>query len=112
MRRTVTRLGMKVASTTRIRRTTRRFGSIKGDCVAYTGITANGAVRMFNRVSRKAKLFASDGVAESGFTRRVSASVAKRMTSRSPRSRPTPTARPAPRSSASATRTSSTATRR
>ena len=31
-------------------------------------------------MSRKAKLFASDGVAESGFTRHVSASVAKRTT--------------------------------
>jgi branched-chain amino acid transport system substrate-binding protein len=80
MRRSVTRLGMKVASTTAIGRSTRRFGSIKGDCIAYTGITANGANRMFSRVSRTAKLFASDGVAESGFTRRVSASVAKRMT--------------------------------
>jgi len=80
MRRTVTRLGMKVAGTTRIKRSTRRFGAIRGDCVAYTGITANGAVRMFNRVSRRAKLFASDGVAESGFTRRVSASAAKRLT--------------------------------
>ena len=80
MRRAVARLGMKVAGTTRIRRSTRRFGSIKGDCVAYTGITANGAARMFNHVSRKAKLFASDGVAESGFTAHVSASVAKRMT--------------------------------
>jgi branched-chain amino acid transport system substrate-binding protein len=80
LRAGVRRLGMKVASTTRIKRSTRRFGSIKGDCIAYTGITANGANRMFSRVSRKAKLFASDGVAESGFTRRLSASAAKRMT--------------------------------
>jgi branched-chain amino acid transport system substrate-binding protein len=80
MRRSVTRLGLKVASTTRIRRSTRRFGAIKGDCVAYTGITANGAARMFTHVSRSAKLFASDGVAESGFTRHITASVAKRMT--------------------------------
>ena len=80
MRRTVARLGMKVASNTRIRLSTRSFRSIKGDCVAYTGITANGAVRMFGRVGRTAKLFASDGVAESGFTRRVSASAAKRLT--------------------------------
>jgi branched-chain amino acid transport system substrate-binding protein len=80
MRRSVTRLGLKVASTARIRRSTRRFGAIKGDCVAYTGITANGAARMFTHVSRSAKLFASDGVAESGFTRHITASVAKRMT--------------------------------
>jgi branched-chain amino acid transport system substrate-binding protein len=80
MRRAVARLGMKVASNTRIRRGSRRFGSIKGDCIAYTGITANGAARMFNRVSRTAKLFASDGVAESGFTSHISRSAAKRMT--------------------------------
>ena len=79
-RRAAARLGMKVASTTRIRSSTRRFGSIKGDCIAYTGVTANGAVRMFNHVSRKAKLFGSDGVAETGLTDHISASVAKRMT--------------------------------
>jgi branched-chain amino acid transport system substrate-binding protein len=71
---------MKTVSNTRIRHNTRRFGSIKGDCVAYTGITANGPARMFSHVSRKAKLFASDGVAETGFTGHVSRSVAKRMT--------------------------------
>jgi branched-chain amino acid transport system substrate-binding protein len=80
MRRAVTRLGMKVASTTPIKRGTRRFRPIKGDCVAYTGITANGAARMFKHVSRKAKLFASDGVAETGFTRHITKSIAKRMT--------------------------------
>jgi branched-chain amino acid transport system substrate-binding protein len=80
MRRTAARLGMKVSGTTRIRRGTRRFSSIKGDCIAYTGITANGATRMFNHVSRKAKLFASDGVAESDFADHITASVAKRMT--------------------------------
>jgi branched-chain amino acid transport system substrate-binding protein len=35
---------------------------------------------MFSHVSRKAKLFASDGVAESGFTHHISSSVAARMT--------------------------------
>jgi len=80
MRRAVARFGMKVASNTRIRRSSRRFGAIRGDCIAYTGITANGAARMFGRVRRTAKLFASDGVAETGFTRHISRSVAKRMT--------------------------------
>ncbi|HEY6890545.1 MAG TPA: branched-chain amino acid ABC transporter substrate-binding protein [Solirubrobacter sp.] len=80
LRRSIARLAMKVASTTRIRLGTRGFGSIKGDCIAYTGITANGAPRMFNHVSRKAKLFAGDGVAESDFTAHITASVRKRMT--------------------------------
>jgi branched-chain amino acid transport system substrate-binding protein len=54
----------------------------KADCVVYTGITANGAVRLFKDVGRalpKARLFASDGVAESGFTRHLPHSVAKRV---------------------------------
>jgi branched-chain amino acid transport system substrate-binding protein len=40
-------------------------------CVAYTGITANGAVPLFRRVAKalpRAQLFGSDGIAESGFT--------------------------------------------
>src|SRR4051794_7135423 len=45
LRASVKRLGLKVASTTRIKRSTRRFSSIRGDCIAYTGITANGARR-------------------------------------------------------------------
>jgi branched-chain amino acid transport system substrate-binding protein len=80
LRGTVARLGMKVTGTTRIRKSTRSFGSIKGNCIAYGGITANGAPRMFTHVSRTAKLFASDGVAEDGFTRHITSSVAKRMT--------------------------------
>jgi branched-chain amino acid transport system substrate-binding protein len=80
IRRTAARLGMKVTGTTRIRSSSRRFGAIKGNCVAYGGVTANGAPRMFNHVSRSAKLFADDGVAESHFIDHVSASVAKRMT--------------------------------
>jgi branched-chain amino acid transport system substrate-binding protein len=80
MRRSAARLGIKVAHTKRISKKTRRFGSLGADCVAYTGITANGAVRLFRAAPRKAQLFASDGVAESGFTGRLPSSVAKRMT--------------------------------
>jgi branched-chain amino acid transport system substrate-binding protein len=83
MRQTAARLGLNVVSTTRISRRTRSFRAIrraKPDCVAYTGITANGAVRMFRAAPHKAQLFASDGVAESGFTRRLPASAARRMT--------------------------------
>jgi branched-chain amino acid transport system substrate-binding protein len=39
-------------------------------CVAYTGITANGAVSLFRRLTRalpRARFFGSDGIAESGF---------------------------------------------
>jgi branched-chain amino acid transport system substrate-binding protein len=80
MRRSAARLGMKIAHTKRISAKTRRFGSLRADCVAYTGITANGAVRMFRAAPRNAQLFASDGVAESGFAGRLSASIARRVT--------------------------------
>ena len=78
------RLGLQVVRTVRIGARTRSFGRIRGaDCVVYTGVTANGAVRMFRSVGarlRSAQLFASDGVAESGFTRRLPASIARRVT--------------------------------
>jgi branched-chain amino acid transport system substrate-binding protein len=80
MRRSATRLGMKIAHTKRISAKTRRFGSLRADCVAYTGVTANGAVRLFRAAPRKAQLFGSDGVAESGFTGHLPASIAKRTT--------------------------------
>ena len=47
-----------------------------------TAITANGAVALFRDVGRalpKAKLFGSDGIAESGFSRHVQRSVARRL---------------------------------
>jgi branched-chain amino acid transport system substrate-binding protein len=53
----------------------------KADCFVYTGITANGAVALFRDVGRalpKAQLFGSDGIAESGFSRHVPRSVARR----------------------------------
>jgi branched-chain amino acid transport system substrate-binding protein len=40
-------------------------------CVAFAGITANGAVPLFRNLARampRAKLFGTDGIAESGFT--------------------------------------------
>jgi branched-chain amino acid transport system substrate-binding protein len=80
MRRSLARLGVKVTRTKRISERTRRFGALGADCVAYTGVTANGAVRLFRAAPRKAQLFGSDGVAESGFTERLPASVAKRVT--------------------------------
>jgi branched-chain amino acid transport system substrate-binding protein len=80
VRRSAARLGMKVAHTKRISERTRRFGSLRADCLIYTGITANGAVRLFRAAPRTAQLFASDGVAETGFTGHLPASVAKRVT--------------------------------
>jgi branched-chain amino acid transport system substrate-binding protein len=78
------RLGLQVVRSKRIGRGTRTYGSVRGaDCIVYTGITANGAVRLFNRVgasARNAQLFASDGVAESGFVGRLRTSVARRVT--------------------------------
>jgi len=57
-------------------------GLKRADCFVYTGITANGAVALFRDVGRalpKAKLFGSDGIAESGFSRHVRQSVAGRL---------------------------------
>jgi branched-chain amino acid transport system substrate-binding protein len=77
VRRTARRIGMRVVHTSR---TTSRRGLRRGiarrvrrsrpQCVAYTGITANGAVPLFRKVARalpRARLFGSDGIAESGF---------------------------------------------
>ena len=84
VRQDAARLGLQVVRTVRIGQRTRSFGRIRGaDCVVYTGVTDNGAVRMFRSAGarlRSAQLFASDGVAESGFTGRIPASIARRMT--------------------------------
>jgi len=84
VRQDAARLGLQVVRTVRIGQRTRSFGRIRGaDCVVYTGVTDNGAVRMFRSAGarlRNAQLFASDGVAESGFTRRLPASIARRVT--------------------------------
>lgn len=48
----------------------RRVRRSRAQCVAYTGITANGAVPLFRKLARalpRAQLFGSDGIAESGF---------------------------------------------
>ena len=81
-------LGLNVAATKSIRRqrsyrgVARSLKKAKADCFVYTGITANGAVALFRDVGRalpKAKLFGSDGIAESGFSRHVQRSVARRL---------------------------------
>jgi branched-chain amino acid transport system substrate-binding protein len=78
VRRNARRLGLRVAHTSRIRVRARRHRGLArrvrrsgARCVAYTGITANGAVRLFRDLVRampRAKLFGADGIAESGFT--------------------------------------------
>jgi branched-chain amino acid transport system substrate-binding protein len=68
---TAARLGLPVVANVRISR--RAPKAMKNaDCVAYTGITANGAVPLFRSRALKGKrLFGSDGVAESSFASRV-----------------------------------------
>lgn len=71
-------LGMRVVLARRIRpsaahyrRQARTVRRARADCIVFTGITANNAVQLFNDLGRavpRAKLFGSDGVAESGFT--------------------------------------------
>jgi branched-chain amino acid transport system substrate-binding protein len=75
-RRHARRLGLRivVTETVRWRYPVVRVGRIaraRPDCVAYTGITANGAVPVFidlGRRLRRARFFGSDGLAEAGFT--------------------------------------------
>ncbi len=52
----------------------------RADGVFYGGITANGAVRLWRALgrNRRLRLFAGDGVAESGFTRRIPRGAARR----------------------------------
>jgi branched-chain amino acid transport system substrate-binding protein len=70
-------LGMSIVLARRIRpsaahyrRQARAVRRARADCTVFTGITANNAVQLFNDLGRaapRAKLFGSDGVAESGF---------------------------------------------
>jgi branched-chain amino acid transport system substrate-binding protein len=82
VRRNARRLGARVVVALRTRGG--RLGRVRRarpDCVAYSGITANGAVGVFRRLGRRlprARFFATDGVAESGFTGRVPRGVAGR----------------------------------
>jgi branched-chain amino acid transport system substrate-binding protein len=78
VRRNARRLGMRVVHSSRIRpvsphfrRVARRVRRSRARCVAFTGITANGAVQLFRDLARalpRARLFGGDGIAESGFT--------------------------------------------
>ncbi|HET8953695.1 MAG TPA: ABC transporter substrate-binding protein, partial [Solirubrobacteraceae bacterium] len=60
----------------------RRLRGRRTQCAAYGGIAANGAVRLFRALAGampRAKLFGADGIAESSFTGRVPARVARRV---------------------------------
>jgi branched-chain amino acid transport system substrate-binding protein len=71
------RIGLRLVHSGRIngraahfRRQARAARRKRADCVAFTGITANGAVQLFRDLARalpRARLFGSDGIAESGF---------------------------------------------
>lgn len=79
---TLARLGVAVVANRRISRgapaAVKRAGA---DCMAYGGITASGAVRLFRSSALRAmKLFGSDGVAEVGFVGPLPRSVERRTT--------------------------------
>jgi branched-chain amino acid transport system substrate-binding protein len=77
-RRHAKRLGLRIVLARKIRRygpryrgLARRVRRARPDCLAFSGITANGAVPLFRALARrlpKADLFGSDGIGESGFT--------------------------------------------
>ncbi|MBE2317589.1 branched-chain amino acid ABC transporter substrate-binding protein [Solirubrobacter sp. CPCC 204708] len=77
---TAARLGLPVVANRRISRgAPTAIRRAKADCMAYTGITANGAVRLFRSSAlRGMQLFGSDGVAESGFVDPLPRSVERR----------------------------------
>ena len=68
-----------------IRTPAARLGRIRRarpDCVAYTGITANGAVEFVTALARRlarARFFGSDGIAESGFADPRAGGVSRRV---------------------------------
>jgi branched-chain amino acid transport system substrate-binding protein len=76
--RNARRLGMRIARASRIRVRARRHRGLArrvkrsgARWVAYTGITANGAVRLFRDLARampRARFFGTEGIAETGFT--------------------------------------------
>jgi branched-chain amino acid transport system substrate-binding protein len=81
LRAAAARIGLPVVVSRRVGRRTSRYRAItraRPDCVVYTGITANGAVRLFRSVGRGRQMFGSDGVAESAFAGRLPASIARR----------------------------------
>ena len=76
-RRHSRRLGLRVVARLMVdrrapgyRALARELRARRANCVAYGGITANNAVRLFRDLARglpRARLFGADGIAESGF---------------------------------------------
>jgi branched-chain amino acid transport system substrate-binding protein len=79
-RRTARRLGLRIVlaeklvrNAPRYRALARRVRRARAQCVAYAGITPNGAVPLYRAIARRApgaKLFGGDGIAERAFVRR------------------------------------------
>jgi branched-chain amino acid transport system substrate-binding protein len=94
LRAAVKQAGMKLVATQKINRSAANYRALarflhelRTDCMAFTGITADNAVQLFRDVAHalpKAKLFGSDGIAESAFADPheggVPASVGRRVT--------------------------------
>src|SRR4051794_35707727 len=79
IRSTASRLGLKVVLHRRITRgAPRLLRRAKANCMAYAGVTANGAVRLFRNAPAKIGLFAGDGVAERAFAAHLPRSVERR----------------------------------
>jgi branched-chain amino acid transport system substrate-binding protein len=88
-RRSARRLGLRIVRSRQIdprrpgyRRLARRVRRSRPRCVEFTGVTANGAVKLFRALARalpRAQLFGSDGIAESGFTDRREGGVPPRV---------------------------------
>jgi branched-chain amino acid transport system substrate-binding protein len=86
------RLGMSIVLNRRIRPAARHYRRharaarrARADCTVFTGITANNAVRLFTDLGRalpRAKLFGSDGVAESGFADSREGGIGRRLARR------------------------------
>ncbi|MDA0173469.1 branched-chain amino acid ABC transporter substrate-binding protein [Solirubrobacter taibaiensis] len=79
---TAARFGLPVVANRKISRgAPSAIRRAKADCMAYTGVTANGAVRLFRSSAlRGMQLYGSDGVAETGFVRPLPRSVERRTT--------------------------------
>ena len=74
---TAARLGLKVVVNRRSGRTAPK-SLRRADCMAYAGITANGAARLFKTAPKKLKLFGGDGIADRRFAGQLPRSVARR----------------------------------
>jgi branched-chain amino acid transport system substrate-binding protein len=92
VRRRARPLGMRIVLSRRINPRARNYRGLaeqvrrrRAHCVVFTGITANGAVRLFEDLSRhlpRVRLFGSDGIAESRFTNPREGGISRRVARR------------------------------